>query len=76
MAGVIIALLCGILIGFVVAKIVSRPKPIGFLRVDESDPDDGPYLFLELSPTFPPNVIKTKKQVTMAVKVENFVSHK
>lgn len=76
MAGIIIALLCGALVGFVIAKILSRPKPIGFLRIDESDPDDGPYLFLELSPDSTPRVIKTKKYVTMAVKVENFISHK
>ena len=75
MAGIIIALLCGVVIGFVITKIVTRPKPVGFLRIDESDPDDGPYLFLELSLNSPPQVLKQKKYVTMKVKVENFISH-
>lgn len=75
MAGVIITLLCGIVVGVVVTKIVTRPKPIGFLRIDESDPDDGPYLFLELSPDSAPQMLKKKKYVTMKIKVENFLSH-
>lgn len=43
----VIYILIGILIGFVGASIIHRKRPIGFLRIDRSDPD-GPYLFLEL----------------------------
>lgn len=39
--------LVGTVIGFILGKILSRPKAIGTIRIDRSD-DDGPYLFLEL----------------------------
>lgn len=32
----------------VIVSIYIQGKPVGSLRVDESDPDSGPYLFLEL----------------------------
>ena len=44
----LIWLLAGILIGLLVSKFVFKDKPIGSLRVDKSDPDSEPYLFLEL----------------------------
>lgn len=40
-------LLCCI-VGFILGILASKPKTVGFLKVDYSDPDDGPYLFLEL----------------------------
>ena len=43
----VIYVIIGILIGFVGASIIRRKRPVGFLRIDKSDPD-GPYLFLEL----------------------------
>lgn len=45
-----IPLLFGILAGIFAAKVIFQEKPIGSLRVDDSDPDSGPYLFLELDP--------------------------
>lgn len=36
------------LIGFICGVLASKPKTVGFLRIDYSDKDDGPYLFLEL----------------------------
>jgi hypothetical protein len=64
----------GLLIGFFVAFCLFRKKPkhIGTLLVDESDPTDGPYLFLELSAH--PEMIKRMTNVTMEVKVKKFVS--
>lgn len=38
----------GILTGFLLAIWTARRLQIGVLRVNSSDPDDGPYLFLEL----------------------------
>ena len=47
----IIVLLIGVVIGTLVSRFIFREKPVGSLRVDESDPDSGPYLFLNrLSP--------------------------
>ena len=43
----VIYVVVGILIGFAVSSIIRRKHPVGFLRIDKSDPD-GPYLFLEL----------------------------
>lgn len=41
-------LLVGMLIGAVVAMKLLVKKPIGTLKVDSSDPDSAPYLFLEI----------------------------
>lgn len=43
----VVYVVVGIIIGFVVSSIIRRKHPVGFLRIDKSDPD-GPYLFLEL----------------------------
>lgn len=76
MAGTIIGVVLGVVIGCVIGRFVYRSKPIGNLRIDTSDPDDGPYLFLELSSESTPNLLKLKKYVTLEVKAENYVSHK
>ena len=47
---IVISFIFGIVISLLVAHYVFRPKQIGSLRIDRSDPDDGPYLFLELEP--------------------------
>ena len=44
----VIGLLIGIMVGVLLSRFIFREKPVGSLRVDESDPDSGPYLFLEL----------------------------
>lgn len=72
---VLIGLCAGLIIGWRVSKKVTAEKPIGTLRIDNSDPEDGPYLFLELTPTADINYIKTKKHVTMQVRVKNYISH-
>lgn len=64
----------GVVVGCVVMMIVHRSKSIGSLRVDTSDPDDGPYLFLELAKDV--NAICRKKYVLLKVKVQNFISRK
>ena len=42
----LIILLIGILIGLLIERYIFQEKQIGSLRVDHSDPDSGPYLFL------------------------------
>jgi len=64
----------GILVGIVCTTVATRSKSVGSLRVDRSDPDDGPYLFLELSKDI--EEIYRKKYVTFKVSIKNFISHK
>lgn len=42
----IICIIVGIIIGIVFGRRVFRSDVVGSLRVDQSDPDSGPYLFL------------------------------
>lgn len=72
----IVMFLIGLAIGIGITMIVLRKKPVGSLCVDNSDPDDGPYLFLEFRPDQNPEVIMRKAYVTMKVEVKNYVSHK
>ena len=61
----------GIIVGSVATQLFWRPKGVGNLRVDTSDPD-GPYLFLELTKDLD-SVIK-RDSVTLKVRKENFIS--
>lgn len=63
----------GILAGFVVACVIFRLLVVGILRVDRSDPDDSPYLFLELKKQV--NYVSTKKYVIFRVANKDFISH-
>ena len=63
----------GILVGIVCTTVATRTKSVGSLRVDRSDPDDGPYLFLELSKDI--GEIYRKKYVTVKVSLKNFIPH-
>ena len=44
----VIPLVTGFGLGYLCSALARRKKPVGTLRVDRSDPDDAPYLFLEL----------------------------
>lgn len=68
------AFLIGVSVGWFTYKTLHHEEPIGDLRIDESDPDDGPYLFLELKTI--PNNFKSRKQVILNVKAENYISQK
>lgn len=69
----VIYVIIGILIGFVGASIIRRKHPVGFLRIDKSDPD-GPYLFLELKKSV--NEIIAQRTILLEVKREDFIPHK
>lgn len=69
----VIYVVVGILIGFAVLSIIRRKHPVGFLRIDKSDPD-GPYLFLELKKSV--NEIIAQRTVLLEVKREDFIPHK
>ena len=75
MAVVIIAVfVISFAIGAIVTRIVLSRRASGDLRVDTSDPDDSPYLFLELGEDV--RNIMRKKYVILEVKVENYISLK
>ena len=61
----ILCMIIGMIIGFVFGRQVFRRDVVGSLRVDQSDPDSGPYLFLELSHKGA-NAIYKKKYVYFA----------
>ena len=53
---------------------VFRRDVVGSLRVDQSDPDSGPYLFLELSHKGADAIYK-KRYVVLKVNIKNYISH-
>ena len=71
------SLIIGLLIGIVAGGLLSRfrEKPVGSLRVDESDPDSGPYLFLELDRSGADAIYK-QRYVRLRVELKNYISHK
>lgn len=62
----ILFLVGGVIIGIFLTILILRKEPIGTLRVDYSDPDSGPYLFLEI-PQKNTHLITQKKTVTFKV---------
>lgn len=69
----ILCIFAGILIGVIVGHRVSQKNIVGSLRVDQSDPDSGPYLFLELSHKGAAAIYK-KKYVILKVDIKNYIS--
>ena len=64
----------GVVVGSVLTIIISRTKSAGDLRIDTSDPDSQPYLFLELSKS--PREVCRKKYITLKVNMKDYISHK
>lgn len=69
----IIILIAGFLAGFLVCKGLYMQNEIGTLRIDHSDPDESPYLFLEITNA---RKIMDGKTVTLRVKEEDYISQK
>lgn len=68
------AFIIGLIIGFTICLIARRKPSCGVLHIDVSDPDDGPYMFLELSKNLPE--IATGKCATFNIGISNFTSQK
>lgn len=64
----------GMFAGISICSMVYRAYHVGTLRIDKSDPDDKPYMFLELDKGI--GDISSKKHVILKVKRENFIPHK
>lgn len=73
---IFITIMFGFLVGIAFAVSVNRRsiETMGSLVIDKSDPDDGPYMFLELKTS--PAVIETKDRVTLQVVHKNYISQK
>lgn len=73
---IILALIIGIVAGFIIAafKFQKWADPVGTLRVDKSDPDDNPYLFLELTKDI--DFVYRNKYVTFEVNTQNYIPRK
>ena len=70
----ILCVIIGVVIGVVFGRQVFRKDTVGSLRVDQSDPDSGPYLFLELSHKGVDAIYK-KKYVVLKVVLKDYISH-
>lgn len=70
---VIFAVMAALCIGILIGMHLFQDRPVGDLRVDHSDPVDGPHLYLELD-TDVPTVLR-KKRVAFRVKVKDFIPH-
>lgn len=63
----------GVILGVVIFWIFSKIRQAeGYLRMDFSDPDSGPYLFLELS-NKDANKIEKGKRICLRIKRENYL---
>lgn len=69
-----ILFVAGIFAGISIAILVFRAYFVGCLRIDTSDQEEGPYLFLELNKDV--GDISSKKYVILKVSLKNFISHK
>lgn len=69
----IIFLVIGIVIGCILSRFMPK-KIVGTLRVDHSDPDSGPYLFLEIAHGGM-DAIKKKKYVLFEVNLKSYIPH-
>lgn len=74
MCGYLIAFILGIIIGSIVTNIIFYRKRAGVIRIDQSDPSDPPYLFLELETGL--DQVEKSKMVFLSVKKENYLPSK
>ena len=68
----VLLVLLGFVGGMTVFLICLATRSIGTLRVDQSDPTEQPYLFLELDK--PVESVINKKYIVFRVNKKNFIS--
>ena len=66
--------LAGMFFGIGIAVIVRHKRFVGTLRIDQSDPSETPYLFLDLDR--PVSKFRKKRFVFVWVEDKDFISHK
>ena len=62
----------GFVLGFACASLGVLSLKVGTLRIDRSDPNEAPYMFLEISKDV--GDISGRKMVLMDVSNENYIS--
>ena len=60
--------------GLIIGKLIFDKVIIGTIRVDTSDPDDNPYLFLELESDI--NKLKHGDVVCVVINKESYISQR
>ena len=74
--GFLVGLIVGLAVLFVYSRVIRRSKlPIGDLRIDRSDPNDAPLLFLELDEGTNVYTIMRNKYAVFRVKLKNYLPH-
>lgn len=68
-----LSFLFGVAIGVIVTSLLIRS--VGVIRIDQSDPDDHPYLFLEINRGCYEKLLRSKR-VIFEVRKENYISQK
>jgi len=67
----ILGLVLGVLIGYTIRDIIAKKSISGILRIDQSDPSEPPYMFLE--GIIPMHMIIKKKTIMLKVLVKDFI---
>jgi hypothetical protein len=67
---IILAFVLGVFVGLVMAKSIFKPKVAGNLRIDRSEPDEPPLMFLECTNA---SYLKNK-YITFEVIEKNYIS--
>lgn len=62
----------GVFIGLFMAAVAIYASTVGTLRIDQSDPSEAPYPFLEGTKPLP--YIMSKKFIVLRVNVQNYLS--
>ena len=70
----LIMLLLGIGLGYSILMLKVKKQSAGTLRIDHSDPDEAPYLFLESTKEV--NWLYKQKYVVFKVNVKDYVTQK
>lgn len=73
--GCIVGIIVGCVVSVIFQKKNDRYRHAGSLRMDHSDPEDAPYLFLELEPNGM-DIIRRNKTVLLDVNLENYLPRK
>ena len=72
--GFVAVFIIGVIMGWFISDHMTHSESVGDLRIDTSDPYDGPYMFLELHKDV--SDIYKRKHVVLKVNTKNFISHK
>ena len=76
---IVLAYILGIVVGILTSQLIrilkrKPPKYSGALVVDRSDPEDGPYIFLELKDD--PSILEQSETATFVIVSKNYISQK